>query len=338
MRTFLPIIAFTLAFLAFFAGVGWYVDKVSGAKPAIIGELPVSVESGKILFWGKGTCQNCHKIGGEGSNTRCPDLAGIGATAAERAKEINEKLKAEGKSADYDAHRYMVESIAKPRAYISGGFQPIMPKVFETVPLSRKEVLSVLLYLQTQGGDEDQAGLEKYIGMIPEELIPPEEKGRRLFHEPKSPAACAQCHKIEGKGTSTVGPDLTGIGGVQTAGYLLESILFPSKTIVAGYEQYLIRDEDEVLYAGQVFRSSDNKRWSPSEGTDFEDWLGDDDSIYFVAPDNKKSDPIAKDEVYEDDIETGPMKQKLSMMPADFAQKLEMQQVLDIVAYLMSQK
>jgi len=35
------------------------------------------------------------------------------------------------------------------------------------------------------------------------------ERGRRLFHE-KVAFLCVRCHRVEGQGVSTVGPDLIG--------------------------------------------------------------------------------------------------------------------------------
>lgn len=342
MKTVAPIVGFTLAFLLFFVGIGMYVDRISGTKPATVGEIVVGPEAGRDLFWGKGTCSNCHKIGNQGSNTRCPDLGDIGRRAAARAEEMNKKRQAEGKIADYDAPKYFIEAIADPRAYVVEGFQPIMPKVYETVPLNRKEILSILSYLQLEGGEENLEGLEKYREMIPEAKPGKRSEwgdaanGKRLFHDTKSNAACIRCHKIEGKGEAAIGPDLTGIGGVQTSGYFLESIISSSKIIVAGYEQYILKDSDERIYSGQVYRASDNKKWNPSEKVAFTDWLKDGDSVYFMDSENKKSAAIPKDEI--EDVEKGPIKQELSMMPGDFAQKLEMQDILDVIAYLLSQK
>ena len=46
---------------------------------------------------------------------------------------------------------------------------------------------------------------------------------------------CGKCHIVNGKGKQ-VGPELTGIGAIQTPEYFLESILTPSAKIVKGYE------------------------------------------------------------------------------------------------------
>ncbi|MBI2195385.1 MAG: c-type cytochrome [Planctomycetes bacterium] len=343
MRTVAPILAFTLAFLVFFVGVGMYVDRISGTKQAVTGgDIVVGPEAGKDLFWGKGTCSNCHKVGSQGSNTRCPDLGDIGRRAAARAVEVNKKRQAEGKTADYNGNRYLIESVADPRAYVVEGYQPIMPKVYETVPLNRKEILSILSYLQLEGGEEDLDGLLKYQELIPEAKPGKRNEwgdaanGKKLFHDTKSNAGCIRCHKIEGRGEAAIGPDLTGIGGVQTSGYLLESIIEPSKVIVAGYDQFVLKDTDERVFAGQLYRASDAKKWNPSERVAFGEWVKDGDSVYFMDSENRKSDPIAKDDI--EDIERGPIQQPLSMMPGDFLQKLDKQEILDLVAYLLSQK
>ena len=335
MKTALPIIGFTVALLAFMVGIGMYVDNISGVGGGLVTE-EIGPEWGEALFWGKGTCGNCHKIGSRGSNTRCPDLAGIGSKAVQRAKEIS---KTRGET-DYYANKYLVESIANPKAYEVKGFSPtIMPKLFETVPLKRDEIIAILSYLQLQGADLDIEALEKHREMIPKASGKKRRgwgnavKGEKLFFDTKSDAGCVRCHSIGKKGTATIGPNLKGIGG-QSPGYLLESIAEPSKVLVKGYVQYLVKDSDEIIYTGQVYRSKDKAKWDDNAGEDFDDWLEEDeDTIYFIDSNAKESDEIAKE-----DIEAGPIRQKLSMMPGDFTKKLSYEDIVDIVQFLLKQK
>jgi quinoprotein glucose dehydrogenase len=61
------------------------------------------------------------------------------------------------------------------------------------------------------------------------------ERGRRLFHE-KVEFLCVRCHRVEGQGVSTVGPDLTGIGTKHDRDYLLRAIVAPGADIATGFE------------------------------------------------------------------------------------------------------
>jgi quinoprotein glucose dehydrogenase len=61
------------------------------------------------------------------------------------------------------------------------------------------------------------------------------ERGRRLFHE-KVESLCVRCHRAEGQGVSTVGPDLTGIGTQRDREYLLRAIVNPGADIATGFE------------------------------------------------------------------------------------------------------
>src|SRR5207237_705098 len=58
-------------------------------------------------------------------------------------------------------------------------------------------------------------------------------QGKVVFHGKK--AVCAACHVAQG-GAGLIGPDLSKIGGIRTGRDLLEAILFPSASIVRGYE------------------------------------------------------------------------------------------------------
>ncbi len=58
-------------------------------------------------------------------------------------------------------------------------------------------------------------------------------RGEHVFF--KHAAACVYCHQLKGVG-STVGPALDGVASRQTAAYIKESLLEPSKVMAKGYE------------------------------------------------------------------------------------------------------
>jgi putative membrane-bound dehydrogenase-like protein len=78
-------------------------------------------------------------------------------------------------------------------------------------------------------------------------------QGRLLFFGPK--AACAGCHTVTGVG-GKIGPDLTKIGAIRTPRDLLESIVFPSSSIVRGYEPYVVLTREGRSYNGILTQAS----------------------------------------------------------------------------------
>ena len=76
------------------------------------------------------------------------------------------------------------------------------------------------------------------------------EEGKRVFIE-RQDAACFRCHKISGEG-GEVGPELTGVGQKQTREYLLESMLYPNKSIAPGFETVIVSLKNGTSIAGLV--------------------------------------------------------------------------------------
>ena len=82
------------------------------------------------------------------------------------------------------------------------------------------------------------------------------ENGRRLFHE-KVEFLCVRCHRVEGGGVSTVGPDLTGIGTRRDREYLLRALVNPGVDIAPGFEFATIQLKNGGSQAGIVRKESE---------------------------------------------------------------------------------
>jgi len=322
-KSFLLIIAFFALVLGLFIGICYYVTNLSGGGGHGGGGDTggISAEVGKEIYFGDGQCGTCHKVGGEGSATRCPDHEGVFATAFERMKETGDKSPME----------YLVNSIVDPQAYIVKGFGKIMPKVYNPpIMLSQEKILAVLAYLQSLGGEEDIDAIMQFKDMIPEagggeggvEIKPwapplPADPvaGEKLFFDINGPAGCVKCHTIMNKGAK-VCPDLTGIGAVQLPEYFVESILQPSAVIVNGFETVYLVDIDGVPYSGIIKRDTETELdLAVDEG-------GSEITVY----------TFGKDEIEE------MAKQDVSMMPGNFSEMLSAKQLYDIVSFLVSQK
>ncbi|AGA26759.1 PQQ-dependent sugar dehydrogenase [Singulisphaera acidiphila] len=130
--------------------------------------------------------------------------------------------------------------------------------------------------------------------------------GRKAFRD----TGCIQCHRFEGEGGS-VGPDLTGVGRRLDTHNLLESILLPSKVIADEYAGVLLETADGAVVTGRVER--------------------EDDQVVVLRP------PGAADLL---SVEKANILQRrrseLSNMPLGIVNVLRKEQVLDLIAYLMS--
>jgi putative heme-binding domain-containing protein len=71
-------------------------------------------------------------------------------------------------------------------------------------------------------------------------------RGQRLFHDLKG-VGCIRCHRIIGEG-GEIGPDLTGIRSKYGRADIVESVLYPSKRILDGFQQvfFELKGEDDL--------------------------------------------------------------------------------------------
>jgi mono/diheme cytochrome c family protein len=186
------------------------------------------VTAGETIFHGKGSCSTCHEIG---AVKRGPDLAGVGARAATRKPGMSAKA-------------YLIESLLHPDAFVVAGFPNIMPHIDKPpISLNRSELAAVVAFLESQGGT-----VEVKLDDIPATAGAPAAGAAaapalQLPGDPKAGQAvffgkgtCFACHTAGPLGGGKVGPDLSAIGAIQTADYIMGKILNPaSKGTVAGF-------------------------------------------------------------------------------------------------------
>jgi len=141
----LKIGALTLATTAFYTLVGQLVPQKEVQPPqetALATEMSSDelVAAGRQITEGKGLCFTCHTIGKSGA-LRFPDLQGIATRAGTRVPGLS-------------ALDYLAQSIYAPEAYIVPGFNPGMPVINKPpIGLSDQEILAVIAYLQSLGGE-----------------------------------------------------------------------------------------------------------------------------------------------------------------------------------------
>lgn len=208
------------------------------------------VTLGEKIVSTKGGCLVCHAIGQKGA--RAPDLAGIGARAATRKPGMS-------------ATQYLIESLVSPQAYVVEGYPPIMPPADKPpISLNRTELLAVVAYLQSQGGQVTvkPADIPETASAAPAPGVPPPS----VPLQPASPAGtsaqpiatgevvgdlvagkelvkakgCIACHKVNGEGGAPpgappLGPDLSDIGARKTPEEIRAKILDPNAWRVPGF-------------------------------------------------------------------------------------------------------
>ena len=129
--------------------------------------------------------------------------------------------------------------------------------------------------------------------------------GKTIFH---GKGTCAKCHKVHGEGKD-VGPDLSEIGSKLSRQALYTAILNPSAGISHNYEQYSLLTADGLVLTGLL----QNK-------TDQEVTIKTAEGVLRTVPLDEVEELTQSD---------------TSLMPADLHQLLTVQELLDLVDFLI---
>jgi putative heme-binding domain-containing protein len=133
--------------------------------------------------------------------------------------------------------------------------------------------------------------------------------GQAAFRE----MGCNQCHRMGGEGGS-VGPDLTGIARRQSAAELLRSILLPSDAIADEYATHEIVTSAGTIVTGRIER--------------------EDETAIVIRPQSQElmgeTVRVLKSEV------VSRRRLPLSNMPTGIVNVLKREELLDLLAYLLS--
>lgn len=321
-KAIMKVFGLLLIVLGVFLWIGNSITDLTGGEKVVaaVGEVDISPEGGEEIFWGKGRCYTCHSLGDRGSAVRCPNLGvfgekfslAIGSRAAERAKERSEKT-----GEEYTTTDYLVESLAKPDAYLVEGYKNEMAVVFAPpISLNADEIKAVIAYLQAQDGEFDIDTLEN-----------PSEISAAYFQRIEAATAagggdpgegqvvyednCSYCHILNDEGEE-VGPELTGIGSKGLA-FLEDAILNPAKAITEGYETRVVVENDGRQTVGLLMRDT------PDE--------------IDIVKDTGDVVTIARADIKEITVD-----ETVSVMPADINEALTVKDLQDLLSYLMLQK
>ena len=134
--------------------------------------------------------------------------------------------------------------------------------------------------------------------------------GRRVFFNPNGPG-CFKCHIVDGRG-GRVGPDLSRAVGTMNRIQLIQSILEPSREIAPQFVSWTFELKDGKVVTGMVVHENEGK----------------------TIVGNAEGQLI---EIKTADIETR-TPQKISIMPEKLAERMTLQELRDVLAFLDSQR
>jgi putative heme-binding domain-containing protein len=83
-------------------------------------------------------------------------------------------------------------------------------------------------------------------------------RGEELFFESDG-VGCGRCHAAGGRGTATIGPDLTGLASKYDRAELIRSVLDPSSRIATGYRSWVVATRDGKVLTGVVHAENDDR-------------------------------------------------------------------------------
>ncbi len=135
--------------------------------------------------------------------------------------------------------------------------------------------------------------------------------GAKLFASGMT-AKCNNCHIVNNQGKE-VGPNLSEIGTKLSRQAMWESIIYPSAGISHNYETYTAESKDGTVFTGLLI----------SETAE--------------AVTLRNQEAITKT-IAKKDLEQPVIKQKISLMPADLAKTLTLEEMTDLVEYLTTLK
>lgn len=135
-------------------------------------------------------------------------------------------------------------------------------------------------------------------------------RGRKLFEDADG-LGCIRCHSVGGKG-GQIGPDLSTIGAQFARELLIESVLYPSRSIREGYQVFTIKTKGGDLYDG-LFKSEN-------------------DAVVMLLDSAGMLQTIPKTQI------TSRRASAISLMPEGLQSALSLEEFSDLIAYLQSLK
>ena len=240
------------------------------SRPAVLRVLAIEAAAGRDSRLSKPAFDLLASIirnGGESKElSRAVQLIGSASLTNEQLLALAPLLKAAGpvaiqnlvpayeRSIDHAVALAFLDAMEHSRALLSVP-PPRLSDVVKRYPADLRERANLLLDRLKQ---EEQQRLTRLDQLLPRLKEGRAERGRQLFFAEKS--KCATCHRVGEKG-GRIGPDLTTIGANRSPADLLESIVFPSATLVRDYQPYAILKTEGQTLTGLIVRDTGDEIW-----------------------------------------------------------------------------
>ncbi len=219
--------------------------------------------------------------------------------------QLRELLRLFERSRDDEVGRQFLDTMTKARSLTSLS-HPEFSDVIKNFPPELLPAANELLGRIRQEEEKKLAKLDRLLPLLRDgDMI----RGKELFFAEKT--KCASCHRVHQQG-GNIGPDLTNIGAVRASRDLLESIVFPSSTIVREYEPRSVLTSGGSAFSGIISRETAE--------------------TVFIQQATGEPLGIAQDDIVE--VVASPV----SIMPSGLEDVLNESELADIVAYLQSCK
>jgi putative heme-binding domain-containing protein len=215
--------------------------------------------------------------------------------------ELDRVLDAYARSSDDDIGTKLVQALRSAPGRSNLRAESLRPRLAKFGPAVTKEAEHLYAALEQDSADQ-RALLDSLLTSSSGGDI---RRGQAVFNSAK--AACFSCHAIGYIG-GNVGPDLTRIGKIRSERDLLESIVFPSASLVRSYEPVAVTTKAGKVYNGLV------RRDSPEE--------------LVLALSGTEEVRLSRSDI--EDVHAS----KVSIMPAGLEKQLSKQELADLVTFL----
>jgi putative membrane-bound dehydrogenase-like protein len=219
--------------------------------------------------------------------------------------ELDRLVEAFARSSDDRVGRSLVEALKTAPALSSLRVETLKPRLAKFSAGVRRQAEELYARLD-ENTAEKKAHLERLLASFKEGDV---RRGQAVFNSSK--AACASCHAIGYLG-GKLGPDLTHIGRIRSERDLLESIVFPSASLVRSYEPMMITTKRGKVHNG-LLRKDTAEEVVLATGADQE--------VRIARKDIEEMRPS-----------------KVSIMPTGLDKQLSPRELADLVAFLKACK
>jgi putative membrane-bound dehydrogenase-like protein len=219
--------------------------------------------------------------------------------------EVDRLLESFQRSTDQQVGLALVAELRRYGLLTSLRIDMIKPRLAKFPPAVQKAAEELYPRINADLAEQGQT-LERILRELPQGDV---RRGQAVFQSTK--AVCASCHAIGYLG-GRVGPDLTRIAEIRTKRDLVESIVFPSASIVRSYEPVSIETRSGMIYNGLV-KQETAEQVELITGTD-------------------RTERILRSDIEE----TRPS--RISVMPAGLDKQLSRQELADLVEFLQTCK